>query len=96
MGTHLIGLGMYAMYLGMPVIANCPEEFLYNIWGEQLPLCHARNKDEIVQWLTILESEELRLEIGRKSHAFALKHFGCTKTVDKVLHLLENPYTQLP
>lgn len=86
-GSHWVGAGMYAMYLGLPVIANSRREVLDPFWGESSPICHAQDEDGIVEWLLRLEDEALRQSIGERSHRFALEHFDSTHTAQRIMDL---------
>lgn len=80
-GPHLIGLGMYAMYIGMPVIANYRADILDTFWGSTPPICKAENEADIVKWLTILADPQKRLEIGHLSQQYAIENFDCERAV---------------
>jgi hypothetical protein len=85
-GSHWIGgVAMYAMYLSVPVIANCRGDVFDRYWGETSPICDARDEDAIVEWLIRLEDPATRSSLGERSHRFALEHFGGTRTTQRIL-----------
>lgn len=89
-GSHWLGaVGMYAMYLSLPVIANNCGDVLERYWGESSPICHARSEDEILAWLIRLEDADVRRSIGERSHQFALKHFGGARASSRILDAIE-------
>jgi hypothetical protein len=92
LGSHWMGSGMYAMYLGMPVVTNSRKDVLEPFWGERSPLCHAQNEEDVVEWLVKLEDPMLRRELGVQSHRFAVAHFDDKLTMDAILSFVE----QLP
>jgi glycosyltransferase involved in cell wall biosynthesis len=88
MGSHYFGGGMYAMYLGLPVIANGGGDALRRFWGESLPICRAQSADDVAQRLSELERPDVRERIGNESRRFALAHFDCGKTLAAILDRL--------
>jgi glycosyltransferase involved in cell wall biosynthesis len=88
-GSHWLGaVGMYAMYLSLPLIANSCGEVLDRYWGESSPICHARSEEAILEWLIRLEDPVTRRSIGERSHRFAFKHFGGTRVTQRILDLI--------
>jgi len=88
-GSHWLGaVGMYAMYLSLPVIANSCSAVLDQYWGEPSPMCHAQSEDAIIDWLIRLEDPATRRSIGERSHRFALKHFGGARVTQRILDLI--------
>lgn len=85
LGSHWMGSGMYAMYLGMPVVTNSRKDVLEPYWGEPSPLCHAQNEEDVVDWLVKLEDPVLRRELGAQSHRFAVAHFDDKLTTEAIL-----------
>ncbi len=90
LGTHIVGTGMYAMYLGMPVIANAGAEAHQHLSGGPWALCQAENEAEVVSWLKRLEDPQVRADVGRRSQRFALEHFGVDRTVARVVTELQS------
>lgn len=84
-GSHWIGAGMYAMYLGMPLIANSRREVLESFWGEQSPICHAETAQDVAAWLLRLENPATRRRIGEESRRFAMDHFSGAHTTTAIL-----------
>lgn len=90
LGSHWIGTGMYAMYMGMPLIANSRRDVLEGFWGEQSPICHAESADDVAAWLHTLEDPPTREKIGEASRCFAIRHFADTHTASAILNFIEN------
>jgi hypothetical protein len=88
-GPQWVGTGMYAMYMHMPLIANSRKEVLDAFWGEASPICHAETPEDVADWLRRLQDAATRDRIGRESHAFAVRHFGGSRTTDAILKLLD-------
>lgn len=93
LGTHIVGTGMYAMYLGMAVIANARNDG-HDAASGAWPLCQAESEAEVVSWLQRLEDPRLRAEVGRRSQQFAIDNFGIDRTVSRILSELESPQRQ--
>ncbi|MDY6945382.1 MAG: hypothetical protein SXG53_06660 [Pseudomonadota bacterium] len=92
LGTHVMGTGMYAMYLGMPVVANGRSDVQQLLAGSSSPLCHAENEADVVHWLQRLEDAQRRVDIGRRSQLFALENFGVDRTVVRILAALDSSH----
>jgi len=70
-GNHWVGgLGLYALYLGKPLIANARLDVFEKIWGKNIPILNATTVDEIVKHLIDCESYDYREKIGKLSHIF--------------------------
>jgi len=74
-GTHWSGaIGLYAQYMGKPVIANARLDVFGKIWGDDVKVLNATTVDEIFHHLINCQSKEFREEIGKASHEFVNKH----------------------
>ena len=74
-GNHWSGaIGLYAQYMGKPVIANARLDVFKKIWGDDVATLNATTVDEILEHLHNCSSREYRAEVGRASHEFVKKH----------------------
>jgi len=71
-GRHWLGaIGIYALYMGKPLIANARLDVFENLWGKDIPILNATTVDEIFNHLKDCESYEYRSKVGKLSHIFA-------------------------
>lgn len=80
-GDHWIGAGVYAMWLGLPLIANADHSVESGIWPDDNPVLNSRNPDEICDALLKLRDPASRADIGRRSKEFVTKHLNPAKTL---------------
>jgi glycosyltransferase involved in cell wall biosynthesis len=74
-GSHWMGgVGIYALYMGRPVIANARLEVFGRIWGPDIPILNATTPDEIVAHLVRCEDIAFRESVAEASHVFARDH----------------------
>lgn len=77
LGNHILTGGLYPMLVGRPVIGNGRPEIFEKIHGEKSPVCQASSEEEVFQWLMkLLPDRNLRIEIGKASRAFVIRHFS--------------------
>ena len=81
LGEHWIGAGMYALFLGKPLIANVGSAVKSGVWPIDNPVCSARNSDEVCEWLVRLENSELRRKLSSRSKEFAEAYLGSGKVL---------------
>ena len=75
-GRHWLGgVGMYATYMGKPLIANARLDVFKEMWGEDIPILDASTVDEIYNHLINCQSFDYREEVGKASHLFAKENF---------------------
>jgi len=86
-GDHWIGAGMYALWLGKPLIANPESAVRTGVWPIDNPICAARTSEDVCAWLIKLESLELRRELSRKSQEFAERYVTPTKALNCTFHI---------
>lgn len=85
-GEHWIGaVGIYALYLGKPLIANCSPAIRSAIWPKNNPVCNVENEGDIVFWLRRLEKEELRFEIHQRSKIFSEQYCGPRNCIERLI-----------
>lgn len=85
-GEHWIGaVGIYALYLGKPLIANCSPAIRSAIWPKNNPVCNVEDEDDIVFWLKRLEREEFRFEIHQRSKIFSEQYCGPRICIDRLI-----------
>jgi glycosyltransferase involved in cell wall biosynthesis len=80
-GKHWVGaIGVYAMYLGKPLIANSRNlTFL-----EDAPIFDAATPEEIVAQMVRLENEDLRRHTWSSAKDYAETHFGPMRVLDEL------------
>lgn len=69
-GEHWIGAGVYAMAMGVPLIANARRSIEAGVWPENNPVLDCRKKEEIVASLSLLLSPDKRSTVGEASRVF--------------------------
>lgn len=69
-GDHWIGAGVYAMAMGVPLIANARRSVESGVWRENNPVFDCRTKEEIVSALSSLINIDKRIIVGRESKMF--------------------------
>ncbi|PKI25876.1 glycosyltransferase family 1 protein [Pseudomonas monteilii] len=88
-GAHWIGaIGGYALWLGKPLIANDEMLIAEGVWPSPNPVCSAKTPQEILDWLVVLESEQVRKDISNSSKLFVEQYMSPGATIDKVFDLL--------
>jgi glycosyltransferase involved in cell wall biosynthesis len=71
-GNHWMGaIGVYALYMGKPLIANARLDVFKDIWGEDIPILNASTVNEIFNHLIACQNYEYRKEVSKASHEFA-------------------------
>ena len=94
LGVGLVGLGcMDAMAIGRPVIANGRPDIMKRVFGEELPICHATNAEEVcAQLQRLVAFPEERKGVGIASHKYVKEKFApeilaeeCVKRLKKAL-----------
>jgi glycosyltransferase involved in cell wall biosynthesis len=70
-GTHWLGgVGMYAAYMGKPLIANARLDVFGDTWGDDVPILDASTVDDIFKHLVACQNHEYRKQVGEASHLF--------------------------
>lgn len=71
-GEHWISaIGVYALWLGKPLIANDKNYVDFGAWPEDNPVCSASSAAEVFQWLQKISDNEVRKKISENSRLFA-------------------------
>jgi glycosyltransferase involved in cell wall biosynthesis len=71
-GRHWMGaIGVYALYMGKPLITNARLDVFENIWGKDIPILNASSVDEIFNHLVACQQYKYRYKISKASHEFA-------------------------
>jgi len=83
-GTHwLSAVGIYAMLLGRPLIANVNN--LYPILGDDIPIMNASTPDAVYAALCRLSDPTLRQELADKAKVFAENNFYPAKLIGQIV-----------
>jgi len=83
-GEHWIGAGVYAMWLGKPLIANPEAAILAGVWPDKNPVCSARTPEEVCECLVRLRNVEYRREVSNGSKRFIEAQMGPQKALSKL------------
>lgn len=82
--------GLDAMAIGRPLIANARAEIFDHVLGEKTEICDAKTPEEVCNWLELLIlNEEFRLNKGKASRDFVIKHFYSKNVVKRIETYLE-------
>ena len=85
-GTHWIGaVGAYAMWLGIPLVANAEPGAHIPWWPVETPVCQAASAADVRQQLERLLDPEVREVVARESMLFAEEYFGPMRTLHEML-----------
>ncbi len=78
LGESCIGMvGLDAMAMGKPVIANAHPEIWRRHLGCEWPICHATTPEEVCSHLeSLVPNPRMRSKIGKESSTFVQKHFS--------------------
>ena len=78
LGDSCIGMvGLDAMAMGKPVIANAHPEIWKRHLGREWPICHATTAEEVCSHLNALTSDpRARSLVGEKSRTFVRQYFS--------------------
>jgi len=83
-GTHFIGgIGMYALFMGKPLIANARLDVLGKVWNGRHPILNATTDAEVLSHLIDCLDYSFRERVGIESHDFALRNFDASQAVGK-------------
>ena len=83
-GNHWSGaIGLYAQYMGKPVIANARLDVFSKIWGENIPTLNAQSVNEIFEHLKRCSNRDYREKVGKASHEFIKKYVDSDATYQK-------------
>lgn len=90
-GESIVGMvGLDAMALERPLIANWRPEIMDRELGEAAPVCQARTPSEVCDGLKrVASSRQERARLGREGRAFVEKHFSPAAAARKLLTMLE-------
>jgi glycosyltransferase involved in cell wall biosynthesis len=84
-GRHWIGaVGVYALWLGKPLIANAEATVRLGIWPEDNPICSANSPEKVYEWLRKLENPEFRAAVSEKSREFSETCMGPFHVLDEI------------
>lgn len=87
--SWLGAIGLYALYLGRPLIANSRKDILNEIWHNSSSVCEAQTPDEVADWLYKLENPSLREKIHFQSMKFAEDFLGPDLVLQKIVRYLD-------
>jgi len=80
-GTHWVGAGIYALYLGRPLIANAKN---LSFMGES-PIMNAENPDDVFNCMVALSDPSFRRVISDRSKQFADERFGPSAVLENLV-----------
>lgn len=84
-GKHWIGaIGIYALWLGKPLISNDERAINNGLWGSEAPILSAKTALQIKEQLIRLESFELRRSISQRSMDFSEAKLGPQKVLKTI------------
>jgi glycosyltransferase involved in cell wall biosynthesis len=76
LSNHLVGVGIFGMLKGRPLIANMRPEILGKMRNDTIPVCNAVSPQEVANWLQkLVDNPEQRKEIGLQASKYAAQHF---------------------
>jgi len=88
LAESVVGMvGLDAMAMGRPLLANGRPEILEPLIAEKSPICQARTADEVCAQLHHLTSPDTRREVGIKSRAYVLKYFSGRSAAERCLEV---------
>jgi hypothetical protein len=83
-GSHWIGAGVYAMKLGVPLIANTYPAIKTGVWPDKNPVLNSKNPEDVCFSLKSLEDERKRRVIGEESNKFVTEIMSIDHTLEKI------------
>jgi len=83
-GDHWIGAGVYAMWLGLPLIANADHACRAGIWPLDNPVLNSRDSDEVCSALQEMAEASNRAAVGQRSREFVAEYLNPVKTLRSV------------
>lgn len=84
-GSHWIGaIGVYALWLGKPLIANVEPAVRCGVWPEDNPVCSASSPGQICEWLKRLENLDFRAAVAERSKKFCELDMGPTPVLKEI------------
>ncbi|MEO8296171.1 MAG: hypothetical protein ABI574_00030 [Burkholderiales bacterium] len=86
--SWLGAIGVYALYMGRPLIANSRSEVLGHMWTGSNPICEAVSSAQVRDCLVALESVEVRKEVSERSKVFAKTNLGPSRVVGEILDFI--------
>ena len=87
-GDHWMGaIGVYALWLGKPVITNEKRFIGSEFWPDESPVCSASNSDEVYQWLCKLSDSVERKRVSIASRLFADQYLDIENFPNAVFQL---------
>ena len=87
-GCHWIGAGVYAMYLGKPLIANADPVVHSGVWPVDNPVCSASTPDDVYDWLVKLENSDYRKMVSEKSKQFVEFQMSPLKMLNSLFDII--------
>lgn len=88
-GSHWMGaVGAYALFCGVPLIANWRPDVFGRMWGKDAPIMQAKSVEEIYDHLIKCENFSFREELSLRGHKFANDFLSAEATYKKFLKIL--------
>jgi len=82
-------IGLDAMAMGRPLLANGRPEIFEPLIGEKSPICQAKTAGDVSVQLHRLTSPDTRREVGIKSRDYVLEHFSTRRAAEKCLEIFD-------
>lgn len=87
----MVGMvGLDAMAMGRPLIANGRPEIWEPLFGVPSPICQATNPDEVCEQLNFLYDPKIREEVSKKSRIYVEEYFSSTAAAKICAEVLKN------
>lgn len=85
LGRHWLGgIGIYALWLGKPTIANVSNQIASKCIPITSPICNASTVAEVKEWLIKLNDERTRKAISENSKQFAESFFSISRVLTEI------------
>ena len=77
--------GLDAMSVGRPLIANARADIFNDMLNQDTEICDSETDDDVFKWLEKLVLDpEFRINKGKASHDFVLKHFSGNAVINRI------------
>ncbi len=92
LGNSAVAMGgLDAMAVGRPLIANARSEIFDVILKEKTQICDSKDEYDVLNWLEkLVFDEEFRIEKGKASRDFVLRHFTASAVIRRTEKYLKS------
>jgi glycosyltransferase involved in cell wall biosynthesis len=88
-GSHWMGaVGAYALFCGIPLIANWRPDVFEIVWGKDAPIMQAKSVEEIYAHLMKCENSSYRNDLSIRGHKFANDFLSAEATYNNILRVI--------